>query len=62
MVEMNESHFINGAMRLRCIATVAAIYTSSEQDYLDENRLFKKPIVLEKREHLISGKAFLIPS
>ncbi|KAK7069834.1 hypothetical protein SK128_018980 [Halocaridina rubra] len=56
-LQLRDHHFSRGVIRLKCIATVAALYTHSDQDFLqvDDGKL--KPIVLEQRDSFLSVNA-----
>ncbi|XP_064108702.1 uncharacterized protein LOC135217036 [Macrobrachium nipponense] len=53
-LKLRDRHFSGGVILLKCTATVAALYTHSDQDFLqvDDGKL--QPIVLEQRNSLIS--------
>ncbi|XP_066955774.1 uncharacterized protein [Macrobrachium rosenbergii] len=56
-LKLRDRHFSGGVILLKCTATVAALYTHSDQDFLqvDDGKL--QPIVLEQRNSLISVNA-----
>ncbi|KAG7175995.1 hypothetical protein Hamer_G016951 [Homarus americanus] len=54
-LRLRKSHFSRGVIVLRCKATVAALYTRSDHDFLQLEGRKLQPIVLEQRDSQISG-------
>ncbi|KAK7065447.1 hypothetical protein SK128_001142 [Halocaridina rubra] len=57
---VDESHFLKGDLFLKCQATVAAIYSATEEEGAT---VFEgKPLILEQRENLIHANSRPLPS
>nr|XP_045626185.1 uncharacterized protein LOC123775247 [Procambarus clarkii] len=53
-LRLRDEHFARGVIMLRCTATVAALYTRSDHDFLQLEGRKLQPIVLEQRDSQIS--------
>lgn len=52
---LEDSHFTDGTILLRCTATVAALDTRSDQDFLQMESRQMEPLVLAQRNSHVYG-------
>ncbi|XP_042881095.1 uncharacterized protein LOC122258889 [Penaeus japonicus] len=53
-LQLRDHHFSRGLINLRCTATVEALYTRTDQDFLQVEDSTQKPLVLERKDSQIS--------